>query len=220
MARQDRKSDAEGGFLSRWSERKRGGEDAAGEEPAPPAAGSGDSTAEETWSEDEIQEKLAEIDGMEQGDDFKPLLAAAVPEIVKKAALRKLWRSNPVFGVLDGLNDYDLDYTLKPGVIEQVRSAYQAGKGYVYEEEAESERQTEIAERRQRDRARAPQRAPQGADSEAPETREESAEPDTAAESPRKAEAPAAGAARQEPPAEAAKPRGNAAARRWGGKLG
>jgi hypothetical protein len=35
----------------------------------------------------------------------------AVPEELRRLALRKLWRSDPVLANVDGLNDYDLDYT-------------------------------------------------------------------------------------------------------------
>lgn len=212
MARKTRESDKDEGFLSRWSARKRGGgedEDAPETGPAvQPEAG-----AEAEWGEQEIESKLAEIEKMKPGDDFKPLLAATVPEIVKRAALRKLWRSNPVFGLLDGLNDYDLDYTLKPGLIGQVRSAYQAGKGYVYDEEEEAERQAEIAARRERDKQRQQAQAEAGS------------EPDEAAGQDNESNAPTESATQTRSVAvdthdrseTAPKKPGNAAARRWGG---
>lgn len=224
MPKNDRSDKAESGFFSRWSERKRG--DAEEEPAAPTPAEVGPETAEageESWSEGQVQEKLAEIDTMKEGDDFKPLLAAGVPEIVKRAALRKLWRSNPVFGILDGLNDYDLDYTIKPGTAEQLRSAYQAGKGYVYDEEAEAERQAEIAERQRRDKEKARLRAEEKTRAEAEGETKPDGQTGDDAEVERSPEA-----GRNDPKAvpeseterdENRKPRGSAAARRWGGSL-
>ena len=49
----------------------------------------------------------------------------------RRRALRRLWRSNPTFAVLDGLNEYDDDYTkgfVPPGTL---KTAYQAGRGFV-----------------------------------------------------------------------------------------
>ena len=221
MAKRSGKEErGDAGFLSRWSERKRGG---GQETPEPDAnaerdAPQGEAAAQEDWSEEEVQSRLSEIEEMKQGDDFKPLLKAGVPEVVKRAALRKLWRSNPVFGILDGLNDYDLDYTIKAGVVEQVRSAYQAGKGYVYDEEKEAERQAEIAARRERDKQREKERAEtdKAAGSKASKPLEDGAEDgEPEADGPESA-APDDGTqdSREQAPS---KPRGSAAARRWGG---
>ncbi|MEX0923200.1 MAG: DUF3306 domain-containing protein [Rhodovibrionaceae bacterium] len=220
----------EGGFFSRWSQRKRGG----AAEPEAEIAAAGDSAvpaetgseAPSEWSEDQVQQKLGEIEGMKQGDDFKPLLGAGIPSLVKRAALRKLWRSHPAIGFIDGLDDYNEDYTIKPGVVAQVRSAYRAGEGYVYDEEAETERQTEISARRDRDKHRA------RAAGEAAEKRgAESGEDEEAGGIDRQAAADAQTAALSDPadsedretesqpdskPA-AGKGRGRASARRWGG---
>lgn len=214
------KSDKDGGFLSRWSERKRGGA-AAETQPAPNSEDTNKTEDEKAWSEEEVQAKLAEVEAMKQGDDFKPLLAGALPEVVKRAALRKLWRSNPVFGILDGLNDYDLDYTIKPGVVENLRSAYQAGKGYVYDEEEESRRQAEIAGRREKDKQRDLERAQENAKNAqdaATETAESAPQGESEAEvEPGRDEAPASSDGKETKHA-ADKPRGGAAARRWGGE--
>lgn len=218
----DEKDDA--GFLSRWSERKRGGAPDAAEptltEPAP--SQEDDATAAASWSEEQIDSKLGEIDAMKPGDDFKPLLKAGVPEVVKRAALRKLWRSNPVFGILDGLNDYDLDYTIKPGLVEAVRSAYQAGKGYVYDEEKEAERQAEIAARHKRDKEREKERERARAEREDAAGRQASeAAEDGGFEGGAAAQVtdsgPAPEVAENGEESTPRKPRGSAAARRWGG---
>jgi Protein of unknown function (DUF3306) len=70
---------------------------------------------------------------LNKDSDFTPFLRAGVPECIHQEALRALWRSDPVFAFRDGLTDYDEDYTAI-GMVEQVvRTAYQAGQGYLQE---------------------------------------------------------------------------------------
>lgn len=79
----------------------------------------------------EILEELGlpDPDSLGLGDDFKGFMSKTVPEHLRKRALRKLWRSNPVLACVDGLNDYDDDYltgSVGQGVI---KTSYQVGKG-------------------------------------------------------------------------------------------
>jgi hypothetical protein len=82
-------------------------------------------------SDDEILQELGlpDLDSLGLGDDFKAFMSKSVPAHLRKRALRKLWRSNPVLACVDGLNDYDDDYLtqgLNQGVI---KTSYQVGKG-------------------------------------------------------------------------------------------
>src|SRR3989304_5459804 len=101
-------------FLSRWSRRKLG---EVSEEPAPDTAKPeiAKPLAPEAESEEqgdpEVMALLPDIDGMDDSSDFTVFLQAGVPEVLRRRALRKLWRVNPVLANLDGLNDYDKDYT-------------------------------------------------------------------------------------------------------------
>jgi len=52
-----------------------------------------------------------------------------VPERLRRRALRQLWRLNPVLANLDGLNDYDGDFTNAATDAPGVKTAYQVGKG-------------------------------------------------------------------------------------------
>ncbi len=81
---------------------------------------------------------LPPIESLTAESDFTPFLRDKVPEALRKAALRKLWRSDPVLANLDGLNDYDEDFTggSLGGI---VATAYRVGKGMV-------DKATEIAE--------------------------------------------------------------------------
>ena len=46
-------------------------------------------------------------------------------------ALRRLWRINPFFGIVDDMVEYGEDYTDAATVIDGMQTAYQAGKGYL-----------------------------------------------------------------------------------------
>lgn len=73
--------------------------------------------------------ELPDPDTLELGDDIKGFLSKAVPAHLRRRALRKLWRLNPVLANLDGLNDYDGDFTDKGMVEGGVKTAYKVGKG-------------------------------------------------------------------------------------------
>ncbi len=125
---------AEESFARRWSRRKaeerqdtadppdeEGTELAPTPESPPPPA---------TALPEEEPPDLPPIESLTAESDFTPFLRDKVPEALRKAALRKLWRSDPVLANLDGLNDYDEDFTggSLGGI---VATAYRVGKGMV-----------------------------------------------------------------------------------------
>ena len=73
---------------------------------------------------------LPSLESLTADSDFTPFLHADVPSILKKAALRKLWKSDPVLANVDGLNDYDEDFA-RMGLGKVVQTAYQVGKGMI-----------------------------------------------------------------------------------------
>ncbi|SHJ14790.1 Protein of unknown function [Palleronia salina] len=80
------------------------------------------------------EEVLAELglpspESICSGDDVKAFMAKAVPDYLRRRALRTLWRSNPVLACLDGLNDYDGDFTNAATDAPGVQTAYRVGKG-------------------------------------------------------------------------------------------
>ncbi|MEZ5847050.1 MAG: DUF3306 domain-containing protein [Geminicoccaceae bacterium] len=80
---------------------------------------------------------LEDPDLLGPGDDFRGFMQLAVPEHLRRRALRRLWQSNPVLANLDGLNDYDGDFTggsTAPGLL---RTAYRVGRGLIPETEEE-----------------------------------------------------------------------------------
>ncbi len=148
-AKEEAKED-EGGFLSRWSARKTQiakGEDVPDEVPAPEIAQDDVVEDEEdaTLTDAELLEKydlpdpeaVTEESGLEQFLNGKGL-----PGRVRQMALRRLWRLNPLFGVVDDMVEYGEDYTDAATVVEGMKTAYTVGKGYkkddVEPEEAEA----------------------------------------------------------------------------------
>ncbi|MDH3262857.1 MAG: DUF3306 domain-containing protein [Paracoccaceae bacterium] len=129
------------GRLARWSRRKRKAGEAEREEAARSAeasaeaapAGEGEPSAEDLAGlpDAEVLERLGlkDPDQLQPGDDFTAFLKQVVPEHLRRRALRRLWRSNPVLANLDGLNDYDTDFTggsVAPGML---KTAYKVGVG-------------------------------------------------------------------------------------------
>lgn len=85
---------------------------------------------EEKTDEEILAElELPDPESLNAGDDFTRFLSAAVPDRIRRKALRRLWLSNPVLANLDGLVDYADDYTDSATVIENLQTAYQVGKG-------------------------------------------------------------------------------------------
>jgi hypothetical protein len=79
---------------------------------------------------------LPDPDDLQAGDDVSGFMAKAVPDRLRRRALRRLWRLNPVLANVDGLVDYGEDYTDAACVIENLQTAYQVGKGMLAHVEA------------------------------------------------------------------------------------
>jgi hypothetical protein len=133
--------DEDGGFLSRWSRRKRGA--AVEEEPAtdlevgPNDAGgaetdgtvirgqvegqadaplASDVAPEETLTQEEI-EALPPLDTVTSREELQLFLRKGVPKALRQAALRKVWMLNPkISGYLDVARDYAYDWNVAGGV--------------------------------------------------------------------------------------------------------
>ena len=131
-------ADREDRFLARWSRRKRDprrDSDAVAAVPAedePPADAAEPGVAEPGAA----AEPLPDIDSLDKTSDFTVFLKEGVPEAIRRKALRRLWRLDPVLANLDGLNDYDEDFSAVGMVAEHLKTIYKVGKGYLDEDEA------------------------------------------------------------------------------------
>lgn len=161
---------ANGGF---WAQRRAAvkAEEAA-ELEAIEAAEIAAAQAEKTDAEILAELDLADPDTMQPGDDFTGFMAKAVPEHLRRRALRVLWRSNPVLANVDMLVDYGEDFTDAATVIENMSTTYQVGKGMLkhVEEMARQAEAAEAAEDAAQDEEEAPLAEPEVAEGEdAPE---------------------------------------------------
>ncbi|MEM7544662.1 MAG: DUF3306 domain-containing protein [Pseudomonadota bacterium] len=126
-------------FLSRWSARKRSAAkttpDIEVEEAASPVVVPEDppemSPEEQAKADRNLLDTLGlkHPDDLRPGDDVKGFMQAAVPDRLRRLALRQLWRGNPVLANLDELVDYGQDFTDSAMVVENMQTLYQVGKG-------------------------------------------------------------------------------------------
>ena len=68
-----------------------------------------------------------------------------VPEALRKRALRKLWLSDPILANVDGLNDYDEDFTDAALVVEGLKQSFDAARKRMLDQEAEEAAAAEAA---------------------------------------------------------------------------
>lgn len=72
---------------------------------------------------------LPDPDTLAPGDSIQGFMSHAVPDRLRRRALRQLWKLNPALANLDGLVDYGEDFTDAATVIENMQTTYQVGKG-------------------------------------------------------------------------------------------
>jgi hypothetical protein len=79
---------------------------------------------------------LPPIESLTRDSDFTVFLREGVPDDLRNLALRKLWRSDPVFANLDGMLEYGEDYSqwFKPGAGAALKTLYRVGQGYLAED--------------------------------------------------------------------------------------
>ncbi len=96
-------------FLQRWARLK--AERARNEKTAPASAAVPEAQPKtDSESRPAAPEDLPSIDELTGDSDFTQFLKEGVPEELKRLALRKLWRTDPVFANLDGLVEYGEDF--------------------------------------------------------------------------------------------------------------
>lgn len=150
-------------FLARWSRRKT--EARSGPKPSSAEGGrDGRETAEQALPDgardgersertpDELavlrEDGAADASTRYEGFDFESLdydsdytqfMQKDVPDAVRRRALRALWQSDPILANLDGLNDYDEDFTDAALAVDVLKTAYQVGRGYMTDEDREGD---------------------------------------------------------------------------------
>ena len=152
----------EDAFLSRWARRKQAAAAGAPEPELEELEAEAERLAiVEQAEQDEVAiaeaERLAEnraaaeavdLEAVDESTDFKVFMKDGVPTALRQMALKKLWRIHPIFGVLDGLNDYDHDYNVIDTVLTNFESAWKVGKGYAKKSKEEIREMVEAGKAR------------------------------------------------------------------------
>ena len=110
-------------FVARWSRLKRRAQ--AGPRDVGIRSGTARPTLHQAEPQPEVQssaaaaaqppvvkqdEALPPIETLGKESDYTPFMRPDIPDVLRNAALRKLWQSDPVFANLDGLVDYAEDF--------------------------------------------------------------------------------------------------------------
>lgn len=139
--------------LQRWSRKKAEVSKKADPTPSVPVENEPSPEAQElaineALPESEVLEKygLPEPDTIELGTDITGFMRKEIPELLRRKALRALWKSNPVLAVLDGLNDYDEDFTDAAHAGEVVKTLYKVGQGMFDKAAKRAEQAEELTE--------------------------------------------------------------------------
>ena len=129
------------GFLSRWSARKTQIARATAvpennleeQNEADGTRADQEIDEEATLSDNELLEKyeLPDPNDINEEAGLNRFFDGKTPERLRQMALRRLWRINPFFGIVDDMVEYGEDYTDAATVIDGMQTAYQAGKGYL-----------------------------------------------------------------------------------------
>lgn len=121
-------------FLSRWSRLK----SEAKEEPAPVPV---EPEQPEAPAPELPPPELPPVETLTKDSDFSAFLQAGVPEAIKRAAMAKLWSSDPLFSQQEVFDLHMENYSV-PTIPEMVKTTWKVGKGIV-ENLAEAEETVE-----------------------------------------------------------------------------
>lgn len=127
--------------LRRWSRRKREAtrtpepEPEGRDEPAPAPGGDSEGGFE---VDADLVAALPDIDSLTLQSDFTPFLQAGVPTELRNRALARLWRTDPIFDNLDGLNTDHEDYRAQMLATagKKIASLFRPGRGMISPQEA------------------------------------------------------------------------------------
>ena len=101
----------------------------------------------EAISSDELAElEKTDLDALDYSSDYTAFMREGVPDALRRRALRRLWQSDPVLANIDGLNDYDEDFTDAALAVKALQTAYNVGRGYFTQEELDEMQAGETGE--------------------------------------------------------------------------
>ena len=80
-----------------------------------------------------------DIEALTYDSDYTQFMQEGVPEALKRRALRQLWRSDPILANVDGLNDYDGDFTDAALAVDVLKTIHKVGRGYLTDEDDDTD---------------------------------------------------------------------------------
>jgi hypothetical protein len=124
------------GALARWSRRKQAArhgrpEDEPGAAEAPAAVPAEEVAPPQPETEGGPAPELPDPDTLDDPGAFKAFMAKGVPPELRRRALRRLWRLDPIYSHHDGLDDFCGDYTDQARVVPNLKTAYRVGRGFL-----------------------------------------------------------------------------------------
>ena len=87
----------------------------------------------EKMSNQEILKKLnlPDPNKVKKEEELNVFFKSSIPERLKRIAMRRLWRINPIISFADSeINDYADDFTDAANVIDDLQTSYVVGQGY------------------------------------------------------------------------------------------
>jgi len=157
-------------FMARWSRRKQAAREGLAEPepdaPELPAQTGDEPSAASEPAETANAEAFADVDfdALDYSSDYTRFMGKDVPELIQRRALSALWRSDPVLANIDGLNDYDEDYTDAARAVANLVTSYKPKQGYRTDEEMAAIEAEEKAEADAREQAAATQASQESRD--------------------------------------------------------
>lgn len=174
--------------LSKWSKRKleaRAGLPHAEEESRNSPALAAEGGIEQSHFPDDkadlpIPEDLEGIDLETVGEDFdfSRLLKSDVPAHLKRIGLRRLWRANPLYAALDGMNDYDDDYTDAAMGVQEMKGFFAAALRRQAEARQAEAKQAEARQAEAKQQAAALTEQPENPADDGPASIDDSSQPE------------------------------------------
>lgn len=158
-----RVEDEVGTFLARWSRRKAAARRGTPEPEAPRPAVAPDAPAREEGRQPEPRvetreqaaasfpeldlTKLPDPDTLDAASDFSVFMQPGVPAELRRRALRRLWKVNPIISTPDGLDDYYVvnDFSDASTVVADLKTLYRVGRGMVTALDEAEEPAAEVA---------------------------------------------------------------------------
>lgn len=133
--------DSEKSFLRRWSDRKaNAAAEAEHHVASEPAESAAPEPAEAPEAEPAPVVTEADLENLTYESDYTKFMAKEVPDALRRRALRQLWRSDPVLANLDGLCDYDDDFTDAALAVKVLQTTHRIGQGYLSDDEIAANR--------------------------------------------------------------------------------